>query len=169
MLQPYLTIAAKSTAIYLFIITAIRIFGKKELSQLSVIDFVFILLISNSVQNAMVGDNTTLQGGFAAACGLFISNYVLKLILRTSPFFSKIVQGEKILLIHDGIILREGLRKSMFSIDELKSAIREHGVDKIEDVDLAILEVDGNISVLSNNYSHRTVKARKKPQLSHNP
>lgn len=169
MLFPYLVIAAKSTTVYLFIILAIRIFGKKELAQLSVIDLVFILLISNSVQNAMVGNNTTLSGGFAAASGLFISNYILKLFLKRYSIFSKMVQGEKILLIHDGIVLKEGMEKSMFNIDELERAIREHGVDKIEDVDLAILEVDGNISVLSKNYSHRTVKPRKKPQLSHNP
>ena len=63
---------AKSVAIYIFIIGAIRLFGKKELAQLSIIDLVFILLISNSVQNAMVGNDSTLQGGIAAALGLFI-------------------------------------------------------------------------------------------------
>jgi len=63
----YLVIAGKSVTIYIFIIAAIRIFGKKELSQLSVIDLVFILLISNSVQNAMVGTDTTVSGGIAAA------------------------------------------------------------------------------------------------------
>ena len=64
-----LLIAAKSTVVYLFILLAIRLFGKKELAQLSVIDLVFILLISNSVQNAMVGSNTSLVGGLAAATG----------------------------------------------------------------------------------------------------
>ncbi|WP_298411134.1 YetF domain-containing protein [Hydrotalea sp.] len=168
-LLPYLLIAAKSTAVYLFIIAAIRLFGKKELAQLSVIDLAFILLISNSVQNAMVGNNTTLQGGIAAASGLFISNYILKYLLKHSRGFSKMVQGEKILLIHDGVVIKEGLKQSMFSMDELERAIREHGVNKVEDVNLAILEVDGNINVLSKNYSQRTVKPRKKPQLSHNP
>ncbi|WP_253810213.1 DUF421 domain-containing protein [Hydrotalea flava] len=128
---PYLTIAAKSTAVYIFIIIVIRIFGKKERAQLSVIDLAFILLISNSVQNAMVGDNTSLPGGIAAASGLFISNYILKFLLRRSALFSKIVQGEKILLIHDGVVIKEGLKKSMFSLDELERAIREHGVDTI--------------------------------------
>ena len=71
-----LTVAGRSVAVYLFIIIAIRIFGKKELAQLSVIDLVFILLISNSVQNAMVGDNTTLVGGLVAAASLFIVNLI---------------------------------------------------------------------------------------------
>src|SRR5438067_11563213 len=94
----YLIVAGKSIVIYIFIIAAIRLFGKKELAQLSVIDLVFILLISNSVQNAMVGDDSSVPGGIAAALGLFICNYILKLFLRRSSRFSKIVQGEKIVL-----------------------------------------------------------------------
>jgi uncharacterized membrane protein YcaP (DUF421 family) len=166
----YLIIAGKSVAIYLFIIIAIRLFGKKELAQLSVIDLVFILLISNSVQNAMVGDDTTLPGGMCAALGLFVCNYLFKFFLRVSPALSKLVQGEKIILIHDGTILNTGLRQAMMSADELERAIREHGVEGISKVDLCVLEVDGNISVLTHDYTQKTVRFRKKkPQLSHNP
>ena len=89
----YLIIIAKSVTIYVFIIAAIRLFGKKELAQLSVIDLVFILLISNSVQNAMVGNDSTLPGGVAAALGLFICNYIFKLFLRRSSRFSELVAG----------------------------------------------------------------------------
>ena len=168
-LTDYLIIACKSVAVYLFIIAAIRIFGKKELAQLSVVDLVFILLISNSVQNAMVGNDSTLPGGIIAALGLFIANYILKLLFRSSPWFSKAVQGEKIILIQDGQILRHGLNRASMTMEELKMAVREHGVDSVTEVDLAILEVDGNISVLSDNYKHKTIKRRKKPELSHNP
>lgn len=166
---PYLIIMAKSVAIYIFIIGAIRLFGKKELAQLSIIDLVFILLISNSVQNAMVGNDSTLQGGIAAALGLFICNYIFKLFLRKSSGFSKIVQGEKIVIVVDGKLLQLGLKQSMMSIEEVEMAIREHGVKDINEVDLMVLEVDGNITVLSKDYSHKTVRKRKKPQLSHNP
>lgn len=166
---PYLTIAGKSIVIYLFIIAAIRIFGKKELSQLSVIDLVFILLISNSVQNAMVGSNNEVEGGIAAALGLFIANYLFKFLLRAFPGFSHIAQGDKMMLIHDGQLITENLRKSMLSVQELEQVVREHGVKNISDVDLAVLEVDGNISVLSKDYSHRTVQRKKKPQTTHNP
>ncbi|MBS1638801.1 MAG: DUF421 domain-containing protein [Bacteroidetes bacterium] len=165
----YLIIAAKSTTVYIFIIIAIRLFGKKELAQLSVIDLVFILLISNSVQNAMVGTDSSLTGGIAAALGLFICNYIFKLLLRRSEKFSKIVQGEKIVLVVGGKLDEQALKKSMLTKEEIEMAVREHGVDDIEDTDLVILEVDGNITVLSNNYAHKTVRKRKKPQLSHNP
>jgi uncharacterized membrane protein YcaP (DUF421 family) len=166
----YLIIAGKSVAIYLFIIIAIRVFGKKELAQLSVIDLVFILLISNSVQNAMVGDDTTLPGGISAALGLFICNYLFKLLLRKFPSLSGIVQGQKIILVHEGQILDTGLKEAQMSADELERAIREHGVEDLSSVDLCVLEVDGNISVLSHDYTQKTVRFRKKkPQLSHNP
>ncbi|HEX3023620.1 MAG TPA: YetF domain-containing protein [Chitinophagaceae bacterium] len=165
----YLIIAGKSVTIYVFIIAAIRIFGKKELTQLSVIDLVFILLISNSVQNAMVGNDTTVQGGMAAALGLFITNYIFKIFLRKSDKFSKIVQGEKIVIVVGGKIQQYGLKKSMMSVEEVEMAVREHGVKDITEADLVVLEVDGNVTVLSHDYSHKTVKKRKKPQLSHNP
>ena len=166
---PYLEIAGKSVAVYLFIIVAIRIFGKKELAQLSVVDLVFILLISNSVQNAMVGSDTSLPGGLVAAFGLFTANYILKLALRNSDKFNKLIQGDKILLVHNGVVSVKGMNEATMTIDELERAIREHGVTCIKDVDLAVLEVDGNISILSKDFAHRTVKVRKKIQLSHNP
>jgi len=166
---PYLIIAGKSIAVYLFIILAIRLFGKKELAQLSVVDLVFILLISNSVQNAMVGNDTSLQGGMVAALGLFVANYIFKWIMRRSQVISKLLQGDKILLVHNGVVVKKGMKEAMMSMDELDRAIREHGVEDIKQVDIAVLEVDGNISVCSNDFSHRTVKPRKKPQLSHNP
>ena len=168
-LYPYLIIGLKSISIYLFIIIAIRLFGKKELSQLSVIDLVFILLISNSVQNAMVGNDTSVPGGMAAALGLFICNYIFRFFLRKSKKFTKAVQGEKIVRVVDGKVLQEGLKRAKMTRDELCMAIREHGVKDFPDADLVVLEVDGNISVLSGDYSKKTVMRRKKPQLSHNP
>lgn len=160
----YVQIILSSVAVYLFIIIAIRLFGKKELSQLSVIDLVFILLISNSVQNAMVGSNTTLAGGLAAAAALFVTNYVFKQFLYRFPKFSRLIQGEELTLIYNGKLKNNNLEKARITEDELMEAIREHGVPNIEDVDLAMLEVDGNISVLSNGYKTRTVRKRKSKQ-----
>jgi uncharacterized membrane protein YcaP (DUF421 family) len=168
-LYPYFIIGIKSVSIYLFIILAIRVFGKKELSQLSVIDLVFILLISNSVQNAMVGNDTTVPGGMSAALGLFICNYIFRFFLRRSKKFSKFVQGEKIVMVLDGKVLHEGLRRAKMTEDELEMVIREHGVKDSTEADLVVLEIDGNVSVLTADYSKKTVLRRQKPQLTHNP
>lgn len=157
----YLKIAFSAAVVYLFILTFIRLFGKKELAQLSVIDLVFILLISNAVQNAMVGPDSTLVGGLVAATTLFIINYLLKVLVFRFPKFSKLVQGHAILLIYKGKLLEKNLKKARITHAEVKEAAREHGVMDISEVDLAVLEVDGNISILSNSFKHHTVSSRK--------
>ena len=160
-LLPYLAISLKSIVIYFFIVAAIRLFGKKELAQLSVIDLVFILLISNSVQNAMVGNDTSVMGGVAAASGLFIINFVFKYLLKKFPAFSEAVQGHAILLIYDGKVLHQNCDQALFTLDELKAAVREHGIERIEEVDMAVLEVDGNVSVVSKDFKQKTSRKRK--------
>lgn len=157
----YVQIIISSVAVYIFIIIAIRLFGKKELSQLSVIDLVFILLISNSVQNAMVGSNVSLSGGLAAAAALFLTNYIFKQLLYRFPKFSRVIQGEAVMLVYNGKLAVKNLEKARITKDELMEAIREHGISDIADVNLAILELDGNISVLSDDFSRRTVNKRR--------
>jgi uncharacterized membrane protein YcaP (DUF421 family) len=157
----YLPIVISSVAVYLFIVMAIRLFGKKELSQLSVVDLVFILLISNSVQNAMVGSNTSLLGGLVAASALFVVNFVMKQVIYRFPSLSKYIQGEAIMLVYKGKIKIDNMHHSRITHDELLEAVREHGVESIADVDLAVLEVDGNISILSNDFNRRTSRKRK--------
>ena len=158
---PLLEIAGRSVAVYAAIILGIKIFGKKELSQLSVIDLVFILLISNSVQNAMVGQNTTLLGGITAAGSLFVANYILKQFLFNEKKVSQWIQGSPVILIHSGTIIEDHLKRERITHDELEAAVREHGVSSIEEVNLAILEVDGNISILSDNYKVHSKRKRK--------
>lgn len=157
----YLKIIGSCIVIYLFIIIAIRLFGKKELAQLSVIDLVFILLISNSVQNAMVGSDSTLEGGLIAAASLFIVNFIFKLVLYRFPKLSRVIQGHPMMLVYKGKLNTDNMKKAKVTVQELMEAIREHGVGSIEEVDLAVLEIDGNISILSNEFMHRTMKKRK--------
>ena len=160
-MEGYLKIALSCLVIYLFIIVAIRLFGKKELAQLSVTDLVFILLISNAVQNAMVGSDSSLTGGLIAAGTLFVSNYLFKYLIYKFPKLGNIVQGSELLLIYKGQLNLRNLAKAHITLEEIKEAIREHGVSEIREVDLAVLEIDGNISIISNDYKHRTQRKRK--------
>ncbi len=161
-MQQYIFIIISSLIVYLFIITAIRIFGKREISQLSVVDLVFILLISNAVQNAMVGgDLNFLVGGLAAAATLFVGNYILGDLFFRSKRISKWFQGEPLMLVYEGKIIPEHLQKAKISDDELEAAIREHGVEHLSEVNLAVLERDGNISVLSHDFRKHTTRKRK--------
>jgi len=157
----YIRIIFSSVAVYLFIILAIRLFGKKELAQLSVYDLVFILLISNAVQNAMVGPDSTLTGGLVAAGSLFVVNYILKQLQLRFPKFGKVIQGDAMMLVYQGKILSSHMKNAGITEDELMEVIREHGVASVSDVDLAVLEVDGNISVLSTDLNKKTTRRRK--------
>lgn len=159
--EGYYKIVLSSVAVYLFIIVAIRLFGKKELAQLSIIDLTFILLISNSVQNAMVGSDSSLTGGLVAATSLFIVNYLFKYLLYRFPKLSKVVQGADILLIYKGQLNEPNMAKARITREEIVEAVREHGVSEIREVDLAVLETDGNISIISNEYKHQTIRKRK--------
>ncbi len=158
----YLLIALSAIAVYLFIIFAIRIFGKTEIAQLSVMDLVFIMLLSNAVQNAMVGPDTSLPGGLVAACALFLTDAVFKEFMFRFPKFGKLMQGDPLMLIYKGHVNDANMKKARLTTDELLEAIREHGSEKISDVDLAVLEVDGNISVLSSDFKEQTTRSVRK-------
>jgi uncharacterized membrane protein YcaP (DUF421 family) len=148
-MNPYFDIIIRSASVYLFMLIALRIFGKKELSQLNTADVILILLISNSVQNAMVGSNISLLGGLAAASVLFVINFALKKMMYKSKWFSDFMQEKPEILIHEGKIDFKALSKLNITSDELQEAMREHGVEHFADVKLAMLEIDGNISIIS--------------------
>ena len=165
LLSNYAHIIISTMAVYLFIVIAIRLFGKKELAQLTVVDLVFILLISNAVQNAMVGPDSTLSGGLVAASTLFIVNYIFKSLQYRYPGFSKVIQGDATMLIYKGKMIESHMKMVKITHEELMEAVREHGVESVKEVDLAIMEVDGSISVLSNQYQKLTVKRRKSSKV----
>ncbi len=121
---------------------------KKELAQLSLTDLVFVLLISNSVQNSMVGPDDTLQGGMLAALTLFIVNRILKFLLYKSDKIRKFMEGEPVILIRHGKVNHKEMRKNRISLKELEEVCRQNGEGDLANVDLAILEVDGQVSVL---------------------
>ena len=157
----YVRIIGSTLVVYIFIVVAIRLFGKKELAQLSIVDLVFILLISNSVQNAMVGPDSTLSGGLVAAGTLFLVNYLLKYLQYRFPRFGKVVEGNAIMLVYEGKYMEAHLKKARITKEEIMEAVREHGVETIEEVNLAIMEVDGSISVLTNKFQKKTTRKRK--------
>lgn len=163
-MNPFLDIALRSVSVYIFMLVAIRLTGKKELSQLNTTDVVLILLISNAVQNAMVGSDTSLQGGLAAAAVLFILNYILKKFLFKSQKLRDLIYDKPEILIHDGKMDFKMLSKLGITNEELQEAMREHGVDRYKDVKLAMLEVDGNISIITGDKNLKQTHWKRKKQ-----
>lgn len=161
-MNPYLDIVLRSVSVYLFMVIALRIFGKKQLSQLNTADVILILLISNSVQNAMVGNNTSLYGGMIAALALFVANFILKKIITKSDFIRDLVQDTPEILIHNGKIEFATIAKLGITNEELLEAMREHGVEYYKDVKLAMFEIDGSISIISGNENLKQTHHKRK-------
>lgn len=149
MIPHFLDIVLRSAAIYLVIIVGLRLLGKKHVAQLSIVDLVLLLLISNAVQNAMVGDDSSLVGGIVAAGTLLLINYFLTSALYKSRIADRLFEGTPTLLIHNGSIIYPHLAQEKISLEELDRVVREHGIDTIHEVKTAVMEVDGTISVVS--------------------
>lgn len=170
-MNPILDVVLRSLCVYLFMVIAIRLFGKNQLSQLNAGDVVLLLLISNAVQNAMVGQDTSLQGGLIAALVLFAANFVVKRLMFSNRKLESFLEEDPVILVKDGKVDEVALNRVKITKDELEEAIREHGVENIEDVKLSILEVDGNISVVSqdekNKQTHYSRIKRKNKRKYH--
>ncbi len=161
-MNPILDIIIRSAAVYFFMMIALRLTGKKQLSQLNTTDVILILLISNAVQNAMVGNNTSLLGGVIAASVLFIINFILRKLMYKYQKLGEFLQEKPEILIHDGKLDFKILSKLDITSNELKEAMREHGVENFDQVKLAMLEVDGNISIISGETSLRQSHHKRK-------
>lgn len=159
-----LDIMGRSVAVYLFMIIAIRLTGKKELSQLNTTDVILILLISNAVQNAMVGPDTSLVGGLYAAAILFALNFLLKKWLFKNERLRNMVNQKPEILVHNGKIDFQTAGKLEITQDELEEAMREHGVEDLKEVKLAVFEIDGNISIISGNTQLRQTHYKRRHQ-----
>lgn len=141
-------VAVRTAVVYLFLVVVLRLAGRRELAQLSILDLVVLLIISNGVQNAMVGPNTTLIGGLVSAGTLVVLDRVLNRVLKRHRTIARFLEGEPVLLVRNGRILTSALRKIDMDRAELDAAIRAHGVATVNDVALAVLETDGRISVV---------------------
>ena len=141
-------ILLRTAVIYLLVLIGVRVSGKREVGQMTPFDLTLLLLLSNSVQNAMTGPDTSLAGGVVAASTLLILNYLIAEASGTNRRFRRFVQGQPSLLVHDGKVIDSHMAREHVSMDELHRALREHGIGCIEQTALAVLEVDGSISCL---------------------
>jgi len=143
-----LDVALRTSVVYLALLVGLRLTGTRQLGQMSTFDLVLLLIIANAVQNAMVGPDTSLAGGLVAAGVLIAWHRVIDWWRLRSRGVSKLLTGEGIMLIHAGRILQEHCVRAGITHDELRQALREHGVASVQDVMLAVLEPDGAISVV---------------------
>ena len=142
-------IVLRTLVVYVFILGAFRLSGKREVGQLAPFDFALILLIANSVQNAMVGSDSSLVGGLAAAAVLLGANLLLGRLAARNRKVERLLRGQARILVNRGHVYQESLRAERISHEELLQALRENGCPTLADCRLAVLEVDGTISVIA--------------------
>jgi uncharacterized membrane protein YcaP (DUF421 family) len=143
-------VVLRTVVVYAFVLVGLRLTGKREAGQMTPFDLALLLLLANAVQNAMVGPDTSLVGGLTAAGVLLLLNATLGRAAARSRRLSGLLRGHARLLVNHGMVQEANLKAEGIDHEDLMQALREHGVAAVEDVRLAVLEVDGAISVLKN-------------------
>lgn len=158
-------VVGRTVVVYLVLLVSLRLAGKRELGQTTPFDLVVLLVISNAVQNAMVGPDTSLSAGIVAAVTLLAVNRLVDRLSMGSSRVRAQVVGEPTLLVADGALIAANLAREGISREEVMQALRGHGVDDLGKVRMAVLEVDGTISVVPTDApvirTRRRVRGRK--------
>jgi uncharacterized membrane protein YcaP (DUF421 family) len=148
----------RTVVVYGLILIGLRLAGKREIGQMTVFDLVVLLLLANAVQNAMVGPDTSLLGGLIAATTLLVLNAVVSQTSLRWPRLRHLLEGTPTLLVLHGKSIPLHMKREGVSIEELEAALREHGIVRLQDVEMAVLEIDGSISVVPADHTIKRVK-----------
>jgi uncharacterized membrane protein YcaP (DUF421 family) len=140
-------LALRAIVVYVVLLLGLRLFGKREVGQFTLFDLVLVLLVANAVQPAITGPDTSLAGGLVIIAALLATNFVVARLDQV-PFLRGVLQPMPATIVYDGHFIASRMRREGLDEDEVLSAVREHGLDKLEDVHLAVLEPDGSISVV---------------------
>jgi uncharacterized membrane protein YcaP (DUF421 family) len=133
----------RPVVVYLFLIGFLRLFGKRELAQLNPFDLVVLLSLSNTVQNAMIGDDNSVTGGIIGAFALLAINWLLMWLLFRSPKVNQALEGAATTLVKDGVVDEAALRKEAMTLEELTSVLNKNGFDDAAQVESCVLEPNG--------------------------
>ncbi len=151
--------------IYFFLVVGLRLAGKRELAQLNPFDLVVLLTLSNTVQNAIIGDDNTVTGGILGAATLLLVNFLVVRFLYRHEKLDRVVEGDSTVLLEHGKILEGNLRKELLTVQELEAAAHKQGLASLAEVDKAILDPSGVICFIAKKPApeenrHRELMAR---------
>jgi uncharacterized membrane protein YcaP (DUF421 family) len=148
----------RAVVVYAFLIIGLRLSGKRELAQLNPFDLVVLLTLSNTVQNAIIGDDNSLMGGLIGATALLGMNYLVVRFMFFHPKLEAAIEGQPVCLINAGNLQEDKLRQELISVDELRSAAHRQGFETLNDVESAVLEAGGTFSFTR---KEATIEARR--------
>jgi uncharacterized membrane protein YcaP (DUF421 family) len=144
---PLLDLVVRAVVVYLTVLILLRISGKRQMGQMGATEFVAILLISNAVQNSMNGGDNSLAGGIVLAAVLIVLSTLISYLTFRSKLISGIFEGTPTLLVHRGKMIKRNLERERMNEDELKVLLRKQGVHSVHQIETAILEADGTLTI----------------------
>jgi uncharacterized membrane protein YcaP (DUF421 family) len=145
---PILEKILRPICVYAFLIVGLRLSGKRELVQLNPFDLVVLLTLSNTVQNAIIGDDNSVTGGIIGATSLLVVNYLVVRFLYKHRSLDQLIEGRADVLMEDGKVKTQHLKKELITMAQLEAAARKQGFDSLSEVQQCVLEPGGTISFI---------------------
>jgi len=158
---PLLEKILRPIIVYMFLVVSLRLSGKRELVQLNPFDLVVLLTLSNTVQNAIIGDDNSVSGGLIGATSLLLINYLVVRFLYGHSKLEQIVEGQSDVLVENGKVRADRLKKELITTAQLEAAARKQGFDSLADVDKCILEPSGTLSFVAKKPATEDVRHRE--------
>jgi uncharacterized membrane protein YcaP (DUF421 family) len=132
--------------VYAFLVLGLRLAGKRELAQLNPFDLIVLLMLSNTVQDAIIGEDSSVTGGFVGATTLLAVNWLVVRFVYAHPEVERIVEGDADVLVEEGRVHHERLRRELITLSELESAAHKQGIPSLAQVERCVLEPGGTMS-----------------------
>ena len=151
--MPWWALVLRACIVYFTLLALIRASGKRTMGQFTPFDMLLVVLLGNAVQNALLGQDTSVGGGLLLASTLLILNWLVGLVSARSARMEALVEGVPVLLAHDGKVYKDVLRRELISRADFDKAMRESGCEDIEDIRTAVLETNGHITLVTRDRS----------------
>ena len=150
--MPWWAFVLRACIVYFVLLLMIRASGKRTMGQFTPFDMLLVVLLGNAVQNALLGPDTSIGGGLLLAATLIILNWVVGLVSARSEKVEAMIEGSPVLLARDGTVYRDVLRRELISRADFDRALREAGCIAIDDIQSAVLETNGHITIVAKNH-----------------
>lgn len=141
-------LVVRAVIVYFFLVGLLRLTGRRQVGQLAPFDLVLLLVLSNAVQNSMIGGDSSITGGLISAASLVVINFIVGELVHRSKKIEALVEGRPLIIVHDGHIDKKALKRSQMTTHELYASLRQEGIADPLEVRFAILETNGKITVI---------------------
>ena len=145
---PLLEKILRPVIVYAFLVVSLRLSGKRELVQLNPFDLVVLLTLSNTVQNAIIGEDNSVTGGIIGATSLLVANYLVVRFLYNHRSLDQLIEGKSDVLVEDGKVKTQHLKRELITMAQLEAAARKQGFESLSEVQQCVLEPGGTITFL---------------------